>query len=66
MATIIIPQAIRVIIPPLTNELVLLIKDTSLISVLGVTERTAFILNIRKLALGVAKAYVEQTSAVVA
>jgi len=34
---------------------------------IGVTERTAFILNIRKLALGVAKTYVEQTtSAVVA
>lgn len=40
MATIIIPQALRVIIPPLTNELVLLIKDTSLISVLGVTTDT--------------------------
>ena len=40
MATIIIPQAVRVIIPPLTNELVLLIKDTSLVSVLGVTDRT--------------------------
>lgn len=40
MATIIIPQALRIIIPPLTNELVLLIKDTSLISVLGVTTDT--------------------------
>ena len=40
MATIIIPQAFRIIVPPLTNEFVLLIKDTSLISVLGVTERT--------------------------
>lgn len=40
MATIVIPQALRVIVPPLTNELVLLIKDTSLISVLGVTEGT--------------------------
>ena len=29
---------------------------------IGVTERTAFILNIRKLALGVAKTYVEQTT----
>jgi glycyl-tRNA synthetase alpha chain len=29
---------------------------------IGVTERTAFILNIRKLAVGVAKVYVEQTS----
>ncbi len=40
MVTVIIPQAFRIIVPPLTNEFVLLIKDTSLISVLGVTERT--------------------------
>lgn len=40
MTTIVIPQALRIIIPPLTNELVLLIKDTSLISVLGVTTDT--------------------------
>jgi glycyl-tRNA synthetase alpha chain len=33
---------------------------------IGVTERTAFILNIRKLALGVARAYVDQTSSAVA
>lgn len=36
MATIIVPQAFRIMIPPLTNEFVLLIKDTSLIFVLGV------------------------------
>jgi polar amino acid transport system permease protein len=40
MGTIIIPQAFRIIVPPLTNEFVLLIKDTSLISVLGVTAST--------------------------
>ena len=40
MITIIIPQALRIIVPPLTNEFVLLIKDTSLISVLGVTAAT--------------------------
>lgn len=40
MISIVIPQAFRIIIPPLTNELVLLLKDTSLISVLGVTEAT--------------------------
>jgi polar amino acid transport system permease protein len=40
MINIIIPQALRIIVPPLTNEFVLLIKDTSLISVLGVTAAT--------------------------
>ena len=37
MRSVVIPQAFRVVIPPLTNELVLLLKDTSLLSVLGVT-----------------------------
>lgn len=37
MATVIIPQAIRVVIPPLTNELILLFKDSSLVFALGVT-----------------------------
>lgn len=37
MFTIILPQAFRIIIPPLTNELVILIKDTSLFFVLGST-----------------------------
>jgi len=40
MFTIVLPQAFRVIIPPLTNELVLLIKDTSLFFVLGSTPQT--------------------------
>ena len=34
---VIIPQAFRIVIPPLTNELVLLIKDTSLLAILGAT-----------------------------
>lgn len=34
---IVLPQAFRIIIPPLTNELVLLIKDTSLFFVIGGT-----------------------------
>jgi polar amino acid transport system permease protein len=37
MISIIIPQAFRIIIPPLTNELVLLFKDSSLVLFLGVT-----------------------------
>lgn len=35
-----LPQGLRIIIPPLTNELILLLKDTSLLSVLGVTAVT--------------------------
>ena len=37
MGTIVLPQAFRIIIPPLTNELVALVKDTSLLFVLGTT-----------------------------
>lgn len=40
MMYIILPQAFRIIIPPLTNELVLLIKDTSLLFVIGTTPAT--------------------------
>lgn len=40
MVFIILPQAFRIIIPPLTNELVLLIKDTSLLFVIGTTPQT--------------------------
>jgi polar amino acid transport system permease protein len=41
MVSITLPQALRIVIPPLTNEFVALLKDTSLIQVLGfaVTER---------------------------
>ncbi|MEP6650565.1 MAG: amino acid ABC transporter permease [Lapillicoccus sp.] len=37
MVSIVLPQAFRVIIPPLTNEIILLVKDSSLVYVLGVT-----------------------------
>lgn len=37
MRSVIIPQAFRIIVPPLTNELVLLFKDSSLVLFLGVT-----------------------------
>ncbi len=40
MASIVIPQAFRIIIPPMTNEMVLLIKDTSLLFVIGTTPAT--------------------------
>ena len=32
-----LPQAFRIVIPPLTNEIILLVKDSSLVYVLGVT-----------------------------
>ncbi|WP_199429092.1 amino acid ABC transporter permease [Qaidamihabitans albus] len=35
--TVVIPQAFRIILPPLTNELILLTKDSSLIYLLGLT-----------------------------
>jgi len=35
MRFVVVPQAIRRVIPPLTNEFVILIKDTSLVVVLG-------------------------------
>ena len=38
MRHIIVPQAFRRVIPPLTNEFVMLVKDTSLVSVIGLVE----------------------------
>lgn len=35
--TVVIPQAFRIILPPLTNELIMLTKDSSLIYIIGVT-----------------------------
>jgi polar amino acid transport system permease protein len=38
MITVVIPQAFRIILPPLTNELILLTKDSSLIYLLGLSK----------------------------
>jgi polar amino acid transport system permease protein len=38
MASIVLPQALRIVIPPLTNEFVLLIKDTALLAIIGVAQ----------------------------
>jgi polar amino acid transport system permease protein len=35
MRYIVLPQAIRVILPPMSNEFVTLLKDSSLVSILG-------------------------------
>jgi polar amino acid transport system permease protein len=37
MISVVIPQAFRIILPPLTNELILLTKDSSLVSILGLS-----------------------------
>ena len=37
---IILPQAVRVILPPTTNDLVALFKDTSIVSVIALKELT--------------------------
>ena len=37
LRVIVLPQAFRIVIPPLTNEIILLTKDSSLVYVLGVT-----------------------------
>ncbi|MDR1266570.1 MAG: amino acid ABC transporter permease [Propionibacteriaceae bacterium] len=37
MRKIVLPQAFRIVIPPLTNELIILTKDSSLVYVLGLT-----------------------------
>lgn len=36
LASVVLPQAFRIVIPPMTNEFVLLIKDTSLLFIIGV------------------------------
>ena len=38
MGHVVLPQAIRLVIPPLTNELIAMIKDTSLMSVIAFPE----------------------------
>ncbi|MBM3298768.1 MAG: amino acid ABC transporter permease, partial [Deltaproteobacteria bacterium] len=40
MRYVILPQAVRVILPPLANEFILMLKDSSLASALAVTELT--------------------------
>src|SRR5690606_11584892 len=37
MRKIVLPQAFRVVLPPLANELILLVKDSSLIYVIGLS-----------------------------
>jgi polar amino acid transport system permease protein len=38
MAQVILPQAVKVILPPIGNEFVALLKDSSLVSILAVAD----------------------------
>lgn len=40
MRRVILPQALRIVIPPVTNEATVLLKGTSLLSVISITELT--------------------------
>ncbi len=40
MRYIILPQAVRVILPPMSNEFVTLLKDSALVSILGLPDLT--------------------------
>ncbi|HJR37163.1 MAG TPA: amino acid ABC transporter permease [Nocardioidaceae bacterium] len=41
MISIVVPQAFRIVLPPLTNELILLTKDSSLVYLLGLSAASA-------------------------
>jgi polar amino acid transport system permease protein len=43
-----LPQSFRIVLPPIVNDLVAMIKDTSLVYVIGVRELTAVALGIGK------------------
>ena len=51
MISIVIPQAFRIILPPLTNELILLTKDSSLVYLLGYTASTVELTSFGRAAL---------------
>ena len=40
MRYVILPQAVRVVLPPVSNEFVTLLKDSSLVSILGLEDLT--------------------------
>jgi polar amino acid transport system permease protein len=55
---ILLPQALRISVPPLINEFILLIKASSLVSVVGIAELTRVSMNIASLTYRPLEAYV--------
>jgi polar amino acid transport system permease protein len=55
---ILMPQALRISVPPLINEFILLIKASSLVSVVGIAELTRVSMNIASLTYRPFEAYV--------
>ena len=47
MRLVVVPQAFRIVIPPLTNQWVSMLKDTAIVSIISVTEllKSAMIIN---------------------
>ncbi|MBV8442552.1 MAG: amino acid ABC transporter permease [Hyphomicrobiales bacterium] len=55
---VLMPQALRISIPPLINEFILLLKASSLVSVVGIAELTRVSMNIASLTYRPLEAYV--------
>ncbi len=55
---ILLPQALRISIPPMINEFILLIKASSLVSVVGIAEITRVSMNIASMTYRPLEAYV--------
>lgn len=58
MINVIIPQTMRNILPAISNEFVINIKDTSVLNVIGVTELYFFTAKISKMTLSIFETYV--------
>ncbi|RBP18392.1 amino acid ABC transporter membrane protein 1 (PAAT family) [Roseiarcus fermentans] len=54
---ILLPQAVRISVPPLINEFILLIKASSLVSVVGIAELTRVSMNIASMTYRPLEAY---------
>ena len=58
MVNVVVPQAMRNILPAISNEFVINIKDTSVLNVIGVTELYFFTAKISKMTWSIFETYV--------